>query len=234
MGRNGEVADFSWEGGAAWVLNRSGRSARDIRRARHTPLIDMPVIPEAILENPAGTGFSVIDGSGNAVSCTVTPNNTFGTGRVAPRTGIVVAAAPTIANGGPVSLGPVLAIDFKEEKVHLAATGTGGVSGPTALAEVLVRVTERGRTLEEAMAAPRLHHSGNPDFLYHESELPASTISALVDKGYDIRVFPGSGKTPARVNSIFCADGLPDADKPCEAVADPRGHGLALGHLQEP
>ena len=35
-----------------------------------------------------------MDRDGNSVACAVTMNNLFGTGRVVPRTGILLAAAP--------------------------------------------------------------------------------------------------------------------------------------------
>ncbi|WP_428374756.1 gamma-glutamyltransferase [Lichenicoccus sp.] len=43
---------------------------------------------------PASTSFVVLDRSGNAVSCAVSMNNLFGTGRVAGDTGILLAASP--------------------------------------------------------------------------------------------------------------------------------------------
>ena len=43
---------------------------------------------------PASTGFVVLDKDGNSVACALTMNNLFGTGRVAPGTGILLAAAP--------------------------------------------------------------------------------------------------------------------------------------------
>ncbi|MDI2090888.1 gamma-glutamyltransferase [Commensalibacter oyaizuii] len=43
---------------------------------------------------PASTSFSVMDRNGGAVSCALTMNNLFGTGRIAGTTGIVMAASP--------------------------------------------------------------------------------------------------------------------------------------------
>lgn len=43
---------------------------------------------------PASTSFVVVDRSGNAVSCAISMNNLFGTGRVAGDTGIVLGASP--------------------------------------------------------------------------------------------------------------------------------------------
>ncbi len=43
---------------------------------------------------PASTGFVVLDRSGDAVSCALSMDNLFGTGRVAGETGIVLGASP--------------------------------------------------------------------------------------------------------------------------------------------
>ncbi len=43
---------------------------------------------------PASTSFTVLDANGEAVACALTMNNLFGTGRIAPGTGIVLAASP--------------------------------------------------------------------------------------------------------------------------------------------
>lgn len=43
---------------------------------------------------PASTSFSVVDRNGEAVSCALTMNNLFGTGRISGTTGIIMAASP--------------------------------------------------------------------------------------------------------------------------------------------
>jgi gamma-glutamyltranspeptidase/glutathione hydrolase len=44
---------------------------------------------------PASTAFTVLDRNGNAVTCALTMDNLFGTGRIAPGTGILLAASPS-------------------------------------------------------------------------------------------------------------------------------------------
>jgi gamma-glutamyltranspeptidase / glutathione hydrolase len=44
---------------------------------------------------PASTSFVVLDRSGNSVSCALSMDNLFGTGRVAGETGVVLGASPT-------------------------------------------------------------------------------------------------------------------------------------------
>lgn len=45
-------------------------------------------------ERPASTTFAALDRDGDAVVCAVSLNNLFGTGRIAPGTGVVLAASP--------------------------------------------------------------------------------------------------------------------------------------------
>jgi len=50
----------------------------------------VPVLPAL----PASTSFVVVDRKGGAVACALTMDNLFGTGRIAPGTGIVLGASP--------------------------------------------------------------------------------------------------------------------------------------------
>ncbi len=50
---------------------------------------------------PASTSFAVLDRNGGAVTCALTMNNLFGTGRTAPGTGVLLAAAPS-PSGAPL------------------------------------------------------------------------------------------------------------------------------------
>lgn len=216
---------------AAAILSetRARRLMRNYSDSRTTTIDRLDPVPEPVLENLAGTGFVTADLKGNAVACTVTPNNTFGTGRVAARTGIFAAASAEVANGGPVSLGPVMIVDPDDSELILAATGTGGVAGPTALAETLAPLLHEPVPLADAIAAPRVHHSGAPDVLYHERTQSGAEVAGLRRRGHELAVFPGDrGEHPGRVNAVYCPRGLPGGEDTCEVAADPRGSGLAL------
>lgn len=82
---------------------------------------------------PASTGFAVLDGNGGIVTCATTMDNLFGTGRVAPNTGILLAASP--AHVPP----PLLAagIAYRDGKFRAAVTGSGQQGAPMAVADGL-------------------------------------------------------------------------------------------------
>jgi gamma-glutamyltranspeptidase / glutathione hydrolase len=88
---------------------------------------------------PASTTFLVLDRRGNAVACALTMNNLFGTGRVAPTTGILLAASP--ASVPPPLLSAAIAYDAGDNAFHAAVAGSGqdaaGLAAGYALSEAL-------------------------------------------------------------------------------------------------
>ena len=155
--------------------------------------------PQALLKDanlPAGqipplaasTSFVTLDGSGAAVACTLTMNNLFGTGRIAPGTGILLAAAPD--HGRAPLLAPVLIWNRPTNSFRAAIGGTG----------------QEGAPLAAGMAA----------------------YNALHDRGRD---FGQTVPEPGRVNGVNCPDRVPGDFNSCTWVTDPRGEGLAIGHV---
>ena len=57
-------------------------------------LISASLPPASFGPLGASTSFAALDRNGMAVTCAVTMNNLFGTGRIAPGTGILLAASP--------------------------------------------------------------------------------------------------------------------------------------------
>lgn len=88
---------------------------------------------------PASTGFVVLDRKGMAVSCAMTMNNLFGTGRIAPGTGILLAASP--ATTPPPLLTAGIAFNPSLNAFHAEASASGqgaaGVAEAVALANAL-------------------------------------------------------------------------------------------------
>lgn len=88
---------------------------------------------------PASAGLVAFDRRGNAVSCAFTMNNLFGTGRMAPGMGFLLAAAPGLGAVQPPLLSAAIAYNPNFKAFRLAAAASGqeaaaiGVAGPAAL-----------------------------------------------------------------------------------------------------
>lgn len=81
---------------------------------------------------PASTGFAVLDRDGNAVTCALTMNNLFGTGRIAPGTGILLAASPRAVT--PPLLTAALAWNSNVRGFRAAVAGSGQEGAALAVA----------------------------------------------------------------------------------------------------
>ena len=193
------------------------------RSDRHVPAAQLDPAPVQRLENPAATSFVVLDRHGSAVTCALTMNNLFGNGRVAPGTGIVMAMPPGQGGRGPISLGPMIVVNKHVNEFYFAAAATGGVAAPTALLNVAAKTLVGEISLEDAVQAPRLHHSGAPDLIYFEQGFDRDRLGALTGLGHRI----GATNTLGRVNAAFCSGGLPPKPETCTVKTDPRGFGLA-------
>ena len=202
---------------------RIGRLMASYRPERHIPAAALDPAPVERPENPAATSFVALDGAGSAVACALTMNNRFGTGRIAPGTGILPAALPGQGGRGPLSLGPVIVVDHEYKDFYFAAAASGGVTAPTAIMNVLTEVILKKKPLSQALTAKRLHHGGFPDLVYYEQGYGEAALQALIKRGHRIAATAELG----RVNAAACVSGLPIKPGTCTLKADPRGFGLA-------
>jgi len=120
--------------------------------------------PAALLQNPpefpgrapvlpASTSLVTLDREGNAVSCAFTLNNLFGTGRVVPEMGFLLAAAPGLGRVEAPLLAAALAHNSNLRAFRYAGAGTGQAAAPVALALPAARHLLNGAPLAEAVAA---------------------------------------------------------------------------------
>jgi len=193
--------------------------------ARHIPAGQLSPAPEERLEVPAATSFTVVDSFGMAVSCVISMNNLFGTGRIGAGTGIIMAAAPSFDGRGPTPLGPVMLVNPNNGTIFFAAAAVGGAAAPTALATVIRESLIAERPLVDAVRVPRLHHGGAPDRVSIETGVSSDVRRSLERRGHKLVVVSEVG----RVNAIHCPGGLPRDAASCSYVSDPRGFGMAVG-----
>jgi len=104
---------------------------------------------------PASTGFAVLDRNGGSVVCALTMNNLFGTGRIAPGTGILLAASPRAVPAPLLAAGLVWNANVRGFRAGVAASGQEGAALGAAVAlnnalrsntALPVPVPEPGRT----------------------------------------------------------------------------------------
>jgi len=118
------VARFRAQGGSAEALLASSGPA--------------PPLPPM----PASTNFAVMDGKGGAVACALTNNNLFGTGRIAPSTGILLAASPA-SKPAPL-LAASLAWSANRRGFRAAVGGSGQNAAGLAAAFVMAQALSGG------------------------------------------------------------------------------------------
>ena len=106
---------------------------------------------------PASAGLVVFDRTGTAVSCAFTLNNLFGTGRMAPNMGFLLAAAPGVGAVQPPLLAAGIAFNRNLRAFRMAVAASGqeaaGISVGAPMALHLLR----------AQAAPAALAAGAPD-----------------------------------------------------------------------
>jgi gamma-glutamyltranspeptidase/glutathione hydrolase len=189
-----------------------------------------PLYPGAeASESEQTTHLSVVDADGMVVSLTTTLSASYGAKLTAPGTGIVLNnSVASFSNSGEnqpapgrrttSSMAPTLVLDAG--RVALVLGTPGGDTIPSTIVQVLRHVVDHGFTLDQAVAAPRLHQSFIPDRARFESKRPLAPalIAALKAMGHEIT---GSHLAMGDSNDILIDDEL------AYGVADPRGSGLA-------
>lgn len=174
------------------------------------------------VENPAAASFVAADREGSAAVCIVTLNGLFGTGRIAPGTGVFLAAAPGAGGRGAAALGPMLIINQNVNEFYFAGAAAGGIAAPSALAGVALRTMRGGEPLEKAVRDGRVLGTRVNGLVYYE-DVSAPAREAAVGLGTRAIGLPEIG----RVNAISCLGGIPPNPETCQVATDPRGAGLS-------
>jgi len=103
-------------------------------------LLQSPGVSGSLPSLPASTSFTVIDRNGGAVACAFTMENLFGTGRVAPGTGIVLGASPAIKPSALLTAG--IAWNSSRDAFRAAAAASGqnaaSLAGAIAMGQAIV------------------------------------------------------------------------------------------------
>lgn len=166
-----------------------------------------------------GASLVAVDARGQAVICSFTLNRPFGADKVAPGTGILLAAPATGVRAGLPSA--VIVANPTTDQVFFGAAISGG--SPSTLAAIALETLTSGRDFGVAVKQARAYNTGNPDTIIAEPGLPKPAQVFLEKAGYSLQFQENLG----RVNGFRCPGGLP-RKRNCQFVAEPRAHGIAL------
>ncbi len=160
------------------------------------------------------THFCVVDRVRTVVSMTQSIIDAFGSGVVVAGTGILLnscmhnfnplrgqlrSVAPwkrSVHNGVPT-------IVLREDgRPYLTIGGAGGTKIITGVAQILVNVLDRGWTLQDAVAAPRVHNEGDTSQI--DGRIGREVSERLVEMGHVLSTVTSQYARPAfsRINGI--------------------------------
>ena len=177
-----------------------------IRLDRATSSAMLADAPDSLSTGTNTTHFSIIDAEGNRVGGTITLNAGFGTGLMIPGTGLLLnnqmddfsikpgvpniygligAAANEIAPGKRMlsSVTPT----FVEGPRGVMVVGSPGGSLITGMVLLATLDWIDGKTAQQIVAAPRIHHQYQPDVLaYEAAALTDAEVAELEKRGHKL------------------------------------------------
>jgi gamma-glutamyltranspeptidase/glutathione hydrolase len=175
---------------------------------------------------PVDQGSTTIvtaDAYGQSVACGFTMNGLMGAGRVAPETGIVIAAPPDPAGRGYPMLAMMGVRLESHDQLEYMGAGSGSGAVPVTLAAGAARVILQGGTAESILAAPRFYHPAQPNRVVIENAGLADVGARLRKLGHAVVGAPSLG----RMNLLVCPAGFNGPGSQCDVRTDRRGFGLA-------
>ena len=208
-------------------------------------------------ESSETTHYSVVDGDGNAVSVTTTINGSYGSKVVVDGAGFFLnnemddfSAKPGVPNmyglvGSEAnaiepekrmlsSMSPTIVEDPDGELFMVIGT-PGGSTIITTVFQVVLNVIDHDMNIQEAVAAPRIHHQWKPDVLHYERfGLAKDAIQNLEQRGWTVKLgSPWGSRTWGQAEGITVHyETTPGGStrRVLHGGADPRGNDTAVGY----
>jgi gamma-glutamyltranspeptidase/glutathione hydrolase len=183
--------------------------AADLRRQIGERASVTPKFDSSVRGGTSTTHYSVIDAEGNAVSCTTTLNNSYGSAVTVTGAGfllndemddfatspgepnmygLVQGEANAIAPGKRMlsAMTPSIVLDPKKQ-LYLVVGTPGGPRIITMVYHVISNVIDHRMSLADAVAVPRMHHQGLPDSLQVEEDgFSEVTLDSLRARGHSV------------------------------------------------
>jgi gamma-glutamyltranspeptidase/glutathione hydrolase len=196
---------------AAWL-------SRDLDPDRAS--LSHPTDVDVGYESPETTHYSVVDADGMAVSVTYTLESGYGSGIVVPGGGFLLNnemgdfnAGPGLTNtSGLIGTEPNLArpqqrmlssmspsIVARDGNLVAVVGSPGGRTIINTTLQLILNMVDFGMDIEEAVAAPRMHHQWLPDRIRMEADaVTPDVVSALEALGHEVQM----GGRQGSANSI--------------------------------
>ncbi|MDT8340060.1 MAG: gamma-glutamyltransferase [Longimicrobiales bacterium] len=172
--------------------------------------VSSPLDVAGAVESAQTTHYSVVDGSGMAVSVTYTLEAGYGSGIVVPEAGFLlnnemgdfnagpgltdanglIGTEPNLARPGQRMLSSMSPAIVARDGALVAVVGSpGGRTIINTVLQVILNLTAFGMDLPEALAAPRIHHQWLPDRIVVEAEgFAPEALAGLEARGHTVLV----------------------------------------------
>ena len=211
---------------------RAAQWRSSINPTRATPTITLTEPSATIAQSLHTTHFTIGDSDGNVAAITTTLGDTFGSGFVVPRCGFLLNDAMhdfatsdgspnAIASGRRMASALAPTIILRHHQPYLALGSSGGAAIPNIVLQTLLNVVLFGKTLGEAVAAPRYDQQSLPeDITYEFLKTPDVVVNQLRAMGHGLR----QHETIGDVHALMFESGR------ITAVSDPRRGGAAGGY----
>lgn len=194
----------------------ANKRAQDIQQDKATPSeqVSYGEIKFTDTESKETTHYSVVDKNGMAVAVTTTLNGGYGSYLVVDGAGFLLnnemddfsikpgepnmygltgSEANAIAPDKRMLSSMTPTIIVKDGKPFMVVGSPGGSTIMTTVLQVIMNVIDHGKTIQEAVSAPRFHHQWLPDIVNYEREaFTDSTMARLTTMGYTLRLQRGS------------------------------------------
>ena len=203
-------------------------------------------VSQSLADIEAGEGqdtthFSVIDAAGNYVAATLSINYPFGSGFVAPGTGILLndemddfAIAPGVGNVYGLVGSEANAIEpgkrmlssmtplFAYSKDRLLIAGTPGGSRIISMLALALIEFQQGASSDEIVSRARFHHQYMPDVIqFEKNALSQEVQQALIKKGHTLKEISYRYGNMQVISKHMQNNNM-------SAASDPRGEGLSV------
>ena len=211
---------------------RAAQWRASINPTRVTPTASLTEPAATIAEGLHTTHFTIADGDGNIAAITTTLGDDFGSGLVVPQAGFLLNNAmhdfatddrsPNAIASARRPASPLApAIILRRKQPYLAVGSSGGAAISNIVLQTFFNVALYGKSLNDAIAAPRYDQQAAPEDLIYESlKAPAGVVAQLRAMGHGLREHEPIGDVHA----------LMFESQRITAVSDPRHGGAAGGY----